>query len=149
MSDHTNVKYPPPPPPQPPRSQLEQYSKHGTFDEEDPGDGDPPSEAPPDLLANTRRHKPSRDSLMAEIVQKEGKASPLLRREHLLEPSPFQHARSGSFVARRKKPSLSPQTNLKSQAALTMSLPNLADADALESMPVANRNSVFIPVYVK
>ena len=134
--------------PPPTRSQLEQYSKHGTFEVDDPGDGDPPSEAPPDLLANTRRHKPSRDSLMAEIMQKEGKASPLLRREHLLEPSPFQHARSGSFVARRKKPSSS-QTNLTSQAALTMSLPNLADADALERMPVANRNSVFIPVYVK
>ena len=128
----------------PPRSQMEQYTKHGTFEE---SEDDNPSEAQPDLLANTRRHKPSRDSLMAEIVQKEGKASPLLRREHLLEPSPFQHARSGSFVARRKKPSS--QTNLASQAALTMSLPNLADADALENMPVANRNSVFIPVYVK
>ena len=125
---------------------MEQYTKHGTFEEE--SEEDNPSEAQPDLLANTRRHKPSRDSLMTEIMQKEGKASPLLRREHLLEPSPFQHTRSGSFVARRKK--LSPsQTNLKSQAALTMSLPNLADADALENMPVANRNSVFIPVYVK
>ena len=108
-------------------------------------DEDVPSEAQPDLLANTRRHKPAKDSLMEEIVQKEGKASPLLRKEHLLEASPFQHARCGSFVARRRKP----KTNLANLASLTLSLPNLADADALEDLPKANRNSVFIPVYVK
>ena len=82
---------------------------------------------------------------MEEIVQKEGKASPLLRREHLLEPSPFQHARSGSFVGRRRPP----KTNLASMAAITLSLPNLADADGLEAVPKANRNSLYIPVYVK
>lgn len=124
------------------RAQVDLYMKQSTLIE---SDEEVLSEAQPDLLANTRKRKPEKDSLMEEIVQKEGKASPLLRREQLLEPSPFQHSRCGSFVARRRKP----QTNLTNLSSLTLSLPNLADADAMEQLPKANRNSVFIPVYVK
>ena len=82
---------------------------------------------------------------MDEIVQKEGVACPVLRGEQLLEPSPFSHGRSGSFVVRRKRRG---SGNLQSHAELTMSLPNLLDIDNIENPPPANRHSVFIPVYV-
>lgn len=84
--------------------------------------------AKPDLLATTR-YLADTGSLMQEIAAKEGMASPLLRREQVLLPSPFQRTRAGSM--RKGRP---PPSNLKSRAALSLSLPNLADVDSLESL---------------
>ena len=99
--------------------------------------------AHPDLLVTTHSYPTDKDSLMEEIAQKEGMASPLLRREHVLQPSPFlRSTRSGSFIRKKKKK----PSNLKSNAVLSLSLPNLADVDELESpLPNTNRFSVIIP----
>ena len=105
--------------------------------------------ARPDLLQTTRAYRTgdSGGSLMAEIADKEGLSSPLLRMEHILQPSPFMRsARAGSVRNRKSKGS-----RLKAQAALSSSLPNLADIDSLENLeepypqPAMNRFSALIP----
>lgn len=100
--------------------------------------------ARPDLLA-THSYHPDTGSLMQEIIAKEGHASPLLRREHVLLPSPFQRTRARSMRKNRTH-----TRNLKSQAALSLSLPNLADVESLESLecpppPAEYRFSVLPP----
>lgn len=97
--------------------------------------------ARPDLLP-THLHA-DKGSLMEEIAAKEGIASPLLRKEHVLQPSPFLRARASS--ARRKKP---PQAHVQAQRAkvkLSLSLPNLADIDNLEEALPSNRYSAYLP----
>ena len=100
----------------------------------------------PDMLVTTQNPS-DRGSLMAEIVQKEGMASPLIRGEHILQPSPFlRSARSGSMIKRKPRAG-----NLRNNAAFSMSLPNLADVDSLEeglvpaAPPPQNRFSALIP----
>ena len=103
--------------------------------------------ARPDLLAVTGHTDKLGGSLMSEIADKEGLASPLLRMEHVLQPSPFlRAARSGSV--RRKRPEAE---RLKAHSS---SLPNLADIDNLDTLEApqalphpasTNRFSVLLP----
>lgn len=105
--------------------------------------------ARPDLLDNTgsfRLGDPpgGGGSLMAEIANKEGMSSPMLRMEHVLQPSPFlRSARVGSMRHRRPQGS-----RLKAHSS---SLPNLADIDSLEppeELPhpaSTNRFSMLLP----
>lgn len=83
--------------------------------------------ARPDLLSTTYGHTDT-GSLMQEIAAKEGVASPLLRRELVLLPSPFQRMRAGSMRKGKRQAS-----NLK-RNTLSLSLPNLADVESLESL---------------
>ncbi len=101
--------------------------------------------ARPDLLST--HHAYHGDTLMQEIAQQEGMASPLLRQEHVLQPSPFLRSqRTGSM--RRSKAPVAP-SNLGRLAALSMSLPNLADVVDLETLAAPtiqpNRYSVLLP----
>lgn len=134
------------------RKELEAYSRHGATtctEDEEVESLMQRGVARPDLLATTRPYYGGGDtggSLMQEIAEKEGMASPLLRKEYVLQPSPFLRTRAASM--RKKKSHVG---NLKSQAALSLSLPNLADIDNLDTVeyplphPSSNRFSVLLP----
>ena len=101
--------------------------------------------ARPDLLA--AHHSYQGDTLMQEIAQKEGMASPLLRREHVLQPSPFLRSQRAGSMRRSKAPTV--PGNLSRHSALSTSLPNLADVDSLDVLAAPsiqpNRFSVLRP----
>lgn len=134
------------------RKELEQYSRRG----EGVAGGDTAAEdeeveslmqkgvARPDLLAT---HSYQGDTLMQEIAQKEGMASPLLRREHMLQPSPFLRSKRAGSMRRSKAPAM--PASLSRHSALSTSLPNLADVDNLEILAAPsfqpNRFSVLLP----
>jgi hypothetical protein len=123
------------------RKELEQLSKQqsAAAEDEEVESLMDKGVARPDLLATTRGYLDTGGSLMQEIAAKEGAASPLLRREHVLLSSPFQRTRAGSV--RKRQPHSS---NLRSQAALSHSLPNLADVENLESLePPQNLSNRF------
>ena len=126
------------------RKELEQYSRREIATEDQEVESlMAGGVARPDLLVAHHNNQDT-GSLMMEIVEKEGIASPMILKEQVLLPSPFlRTARAGSMRGRGKKAS-----NLKSQAVLSLSLPNLADVDYLESLESpqpANRYSVLIP----
>lgn len=108
----------------------------------------PSNQATPDLLATAQPRPPSGDTLRDEIVRKEGVASPLLRREQVLEPSPFRQ-RTRSFVRKRPEKEVPKKEGrgLKKRSSLTMSLPNLADIDDLGNI-ASSKQPIYIPVYV-
>ena len=103
----------------------------------------------PDLLAATQHaYQPhSGNTLMQEIAQKEGLASPLLRQEQVLLASPFLRSSRAGSMRKARMPVIT--TNLRSQATLSSSLPNLADIDSLDALAPANyqtnRFSVMLP----
>ena len=138
------------------RKELEQYSRQVESRVEGDAAEDEEVEsllqggvARPDLLA--AHHAYHGDTLMQEIAQKEGMSSPLIRQEHVLQPSPFLRShRSGSMRRSQAPVVTAPSSNLKSRAALSMSLPNLADVDSLEAALApptvrSNRYSVLLP----
>lgn len=114
------------------RKELEQYGKQRggeAAEDEEVESLMKKGVARPDLLATMHSYRTDTGSLMQEIAAKEGVASPLLRKEYVLLPSPFQRARAGSMRKSRTHTG-----NLKSRAALSLSLPNLADVDSLEAL---------------
>ena len=70
----------------------------------------------------------------------------MLRKERVLEPSPFRD-RSRSSVAGKRPPKREAVKSLKKSSCLSMSLPNLADIDDLGNLS-SSRQPVYIPVYV-
>ena len=116
------------------REQLEQYKQTPAIEAK---------QATPDLLVTTIPTRPrSGGSLRDEIAEKDGYCSPLIRHEAALEPSPFRN-RTRSFM---KKPRSN--KSLKEQNTLTMSLPNIADIDNIDSLS-STKQLVYVPVYVK